>query len=216
MPIKRNPVRKRISPTLRYEKNLWRKDYKYVAGIDEAGRGALAGPVAAAAVILPQHINLKKQLAGVRDSKQLPAKTRIHWAELIKEIAVDWAVGFANSSEIDDIGILPATRLASQRALSQLNPQPDYLLIDYISIPEILIPQRSITKGDVRVLCIACASILAKVARDDHLLTLHDQFTAYGFASNKGYGTQAHREAIKQWGPSSIHRFSFAPIKQDE
>ncbi len=154
------------APDLSFESELWANRVSLIAGIDEAGRGALAGPVAAGAVILPQRDDLQELLSGVQDSKQISAKTRHVQAELIGAAAIGAAVGFASAAEIDEIGIMPATRLAALRALAQLPEQPQHLLIDYIRIPEAGLPSTSLTKGDCRSLSIAAASILAKVARD--------------------------------------------------
>lgn len=198
------------SPNLHFEQVLWQAGMAYVAGIDEVGRGALAGPVAAGVVVLPDKKDLVKTLHGVRDSKELPAKEREHWAGIIEKIALACGVGFAEPEEIDDRGIIPATRLAAVRALSQLSLAPQHLLIDYLSIPEAGLPETSLVKGDARCLSIASASILAKVARDEFMEAAEDQYPGYSFASNKGYGTQAHRDAIAELGPCPIHRRSYS------
>ena len=202
------------SPDLCFEFALWQKGLTLVAGIDEAGRGALAGPVAAGVVILPcDTTNLIQQCQGVRDSKQLSAPQREVAAITIKQIALGWAVGFANAAEIDMLGIAQATRLAAVRALNQLAVPPQHLLIDYIHLKEVLLPQTSLVKGDQRSLSIACASILAKTLRDGLMRTYDQQYPGYGFCSHKGYGTLAHMAAISTAGPSPIHRHSFAPLK---
>lgn len=197
------------APDLSFEQALWREGLVCVAGVDEAGRGALAGPVAAGAVILPPEMGLTAVLAGVRDSKQMTPSERETWAEQIRRAAVACAVGFASHDEIDTLGILPANRLAMQRALESLTPSPEYLLLDCIFLPEIPLPQTSLIKGDCRSLSIAAASVLAKTARDAHMRTLDAQFPGYGFAVHKGYGTLAHRQAIAVLGPSAVHRKSF-------
>ena len=196
-------------PDISFELILWRAGVLSVAGIDEAGRGALAGPVAAAAVILPQKAGLQGLLQGVRDSKQMTPRGRKQARERILQSAVSWGVGFASPGEIDQLGIVPATRLAACRALEELSPAPAYLLLDCLFLPEVLLPQTSLIKGDCRSLSIAAASVLAKTSRDALLLELDLAYPGYGFAAHKGYGTQAHREAIRRLGPSPVHRLSF-------
>ncbi|MFN2146025.1 MAG: ribonuclease HII [Anaerolineales bacterium] len=204
------------APDLSFESALWAEGIALIAGIDEAGRGALAGPVAAGAVILPQRDDLQQMLSGVQDSKQINAKARRAQAELIGAVAIGAAVGFTSAAEIDEIGIMPATRLAAQRALAQLPQQPQHLLIDYISIPGAGLPSTSLTKGDCRSLSIAAASILAKVARDALMVDLEEEYPGYGLAAHKGYGTASHRRAIEALGPSPVHRMSFAPMREDD
>ena len=204
------------APDLSFESALWAEGIALIAGIDEAGRGALAGPVAAGAVILPQRDDLQQVLSGVQDSKQINAKARQAQAELIGAVAIGAAVGFTSAAEIDEIGIMPATRLAAQRALAQLPQQPQHLLIDYISIPGAGLPSTSLTKGDCRSLSIAAASILAKVARDALMVDLEEEYPGYGLAAHKGYGTASHRRAIEALGPSPVHRMSFAPMREDD
>ena len=202
------------NPDLTFEKKLWKKGFTLVAGIDEAGRGAWAGPVVAASVILPADPKIIKKLCGVRDSKQMTARQRSLWVERIKELAVAWSVGLASNVEIDQLGILPATRLAMKRAIQGLSIRPQQLLIDAVKLPDVDIPQTSLIKGDVRVLSIAAASVLAKTARDAILCELDGQFPEYGFAHHKGYGTIYHRMQLKKHGASSVHRFSYAPIRE--
>jgi ribonuclease HII len=201
-----------FDPDLSYEIALWLQGRQVIAGIDEAGRGALAGPVAAAAIILPVDPNLSLSLHGVRDSKQMTRLARARWAIRLKEIALAWGVGFASPDEIDAIGILPATRMAARRAVEQLSLQPEYLLIDYLSLPEIPIPQTSLVKGDARCYSIAAASILAKTTRDHFCDELASQYPGYGFDLHKGYGTRFHLEALARLGPAPVHRRSFAPV----
>ena len=200
------------APDLSYESLLWSQALTYVAGIDEAGRGALAGPVAAAAVVLPADLEIVQRLAGVRDSKQMTPSQRERWAAEIKLRAVSWAVGTASPQEIDAIGILPATRLAVHRALDLLEPVVEHLLLDYLLLPECTLPQTSLIKGDRRSLSIAAASILAKTARDAWMCELEVQFPGYGFAVHKGYGTHRHLAALERLGPSVVHRKSFRPV----
>jgi ribonuclease HII len=185
-----------------------------VAGIDEAGRGAWAGPVVAAAVILPpEEPKLMWYLEGVRDSKQLTAARREVLLEAIQERVLAWGVGAVPPAEIDALGIVPATRRAIALALEALSPPADHLLIDYLSLPELPLPQQSLPKGDAHVLSIAAASIVAKVSRDRMMADLEAHFPGYGFARHKGYGTAQHRAALSALGPSQVHRLSFAPLR---
>jgi ribonuclease HII len=201
------------SPDLNFELALWQQGFKLVAGIDEAGRGALAGPVAVGAVILPANLpDLAIQLPGIRDSKQLKPKDRELAAIVIKGIAVSWAVGLAEAAEIDQLGIARATRLPAMRPVNQLACVPQHLLIDYIKLNESDLPQTSLVKGDQRSLSIACASILAKTTRDELMIRLGEQYPNYGFARHKGYGTVTHLAAIQACGACPIHRVSFAPF----
>ncbi len=197
-------------PNLAFELELWRSGITLVAGIDEAGRGALAGPVAAAAVILPPDKRMVQKLRGVHDSKQLTPEQREAARRKIINYAAGWGVGFASSQEIDQIGILPATRLAAYRALRYLHVSPAHLLIDYLVLPEVATPQTAIVKGDCRSLSIAAASILAKTTRDAFLCELDRVYPGFGFAMHKGYGTQYHRAAIRRLGTCPEHRLSFA------
>jgi ribonuclease HII len=199
-------------PTLKYEQGLWQSGLSHVAGFDEAGRGALAGPVAVGAVILPAGVpHLSQTLACSRDSKQMTPRQRDLCAPIIKEIALAWSVAFADANEIDEIGIVAATRLAAARALSVLSTFPDYLLTDFrLELPEFDISQTSLVKGDARSLSIASASVLAKTARDALMRELDTQVPGYGLGQNKGYGTQAHRSAMKRLGYSPVHRKTFS------
>lgn len=196
-------------PGLDFERELWAQGIQYVGGIDEAGRGALAGPVAAAVVVLPNDPYIASTLSLVRDSKLLTASERGRAADVIKAQAVAWGVGFAQSDEIDLLGILPATRLAVIRAVGALPFLPQYLLFDYLHWPDLSNPHLVIPKGETHSLSIAAASILAKTARDSLLCDLDAQYPGYGLARHKGYGTQAHRDAIQRLGPSPIHRRTF-------
>ncbi|MGE5221987.1 MAG: ribonuclease HII [Omnitrophica WOR_2 bacterium] len=203
-------------PTLEFERELWARGYRFVAGIDEAGRGPLAGPVAAGAAILPVDPGLEGCLCGVRDSKQMTPAQREYWAGQIHSAACACAVGFASSGEIDEIGILPATRLAMQRAIESLPLCPDYVLIDFVILPADLRPQLPLVKGDARSLSIAAASVLAKTARDALCYEYERQYPGYGFASHKGYATAEHLAAIQRLGPCPIHRMSFSPFKIED
>jgi ribonuclease HII len=179
--------------------------------MDEAGRGALAGPVCVGAVILPfKHARLSSTLSGVRDSKELTPLKREQLAPRIKKIALAHAVGFSSPEEIDELGIVPATRLAASRALEALSIFPDFLLTDFrLELPELGLSQAALVKGDQRSLSIASASILAKTARDELMMDLDAQYPSYGFAKHKGYGTLFHRKAIAQFGFSPTHRKTF-------
>lgn len=197
-------------PDLTFEKGLWLASLNRVGGIDEAGRGALAGPVAAAVVLLPPDPSLSRTLSGVRDSKQMTARARAFWAPAIKETSTAWAIGLASAAEIDELGIVPCTRLAVMRAIAQLPSAPDFLLTDYLILPACDIPQNAIVKGDQRSLSIAAASVLAKTFRDALMLEWDAQYPAYGFAQHKGYGTLRHRSTVHRLGPCPIHRLSFS------
>ena len=201
------------TPDLQFESALWKAGLSGIAGIDEAGRGSLAGPVTAAAVILPADKDIASSLTGIKDSKQLTAKERNEARERIEAISLAWAVGWAENSEIDEIGIAPATRLAVWRALEKINPAPDHLLVDFITLPDITIPQTRLVKGDARSLSIAAASILAKTHRDEVMIANANIYPGFGFEKNKGYATVFHREAIQSRGPCPLHRMSFAPIR---
>ncbi len=206
---------KTLYPTLDYEWWLWTAGCRRVAGMDEAGRGAWAGPVVAAAVILPPGVpELAEYLDGVRDSKMLSAARREALLPVVQEHALAWAVGVVAPQEIDDVGIVPATRQAMALALQALSPAPDYLLLDYLALPGVPLPQHSLPKGDARVLSIAAASIVAKVSRDRMMVELDEQYPGYGFARHKGYGTAAHRAALAELGPCPAHRLSFAPLRE--
>ena len=197
-------------PDLTYELNLW-PHYRHIAGLDEAGRGALAGPVAVGAVILPMdEPHLLRTLEGVRDSKLLTPLERESLAPHIKASALSWSVAFATADEIDHYGIVPATRLAALRALEGLSLTPQYLLTDFrLELPQLDLPQTSLVKGDALCLSIAAASILAKTTRDALMLEMDSQYQGYGLGKHKGYGTRSHRLAMKRLGISPIHRKTF-------
>jgi len=206
---------KNLVPTLAYEKRLWDRGYFGVAGLDEVGRGAWAGPVVAAAVILPpDDPALEVHLAGVRDSKTLTAARRGALLEVIQRHALAWGVGWASPSEIDELGIVPATQKAMSLALQALPRAPDYLLIDHLRLPDVSLPQISLPKGDARILSIAAASIVAKVSRDQLMIDLEVLFPGYDFGRHKGYGTAQHQAALATLGPSTLHRRSFAPVRR--
>ncbi len=197
-------------PTLEHERRLIRAGHTLVAGIDEAGRGAWAGPVVAAAVIL--NASEARSLRGVNDSKQLTARQRERLYQVIIEHCLAYGIGQASAVEIDLLGILPATRLAMTRAVQALSPQPTALIIDAVHLPQIARPQAVFNFADSISLSVAAASILAKVTRDRLLIDLDAQYPAYQFARHKGYGTQIHRAALQSVGPCAIHRQSFRPI----
>lgn len=202
-------------PDISFERRLWEQGIHLIAGVDEAGRGALAGPVAVGAVVLPGEVEgIESELAGVRDSKVMTPKDRQTWAEVIKTVALAWGVGMASSREIDNSGIVPGTYLAAARALSKLQVTVEHLLVDYITLPGVAVPQTPLVKGDARSLSIASAAILAKTTRDALLVELDGQYPGYAFASNKGYGTATHRKAIQRLGPCAQHRCTFSPVKE--
>ncbi|TCD46370.1 ribonuclease HII [Streptococcus sp. X16XC17] len=198
----------RLEQMLRYEKIAYDKGCQLVAGIDEVGRGPLAGPVVAAAVILP--INCK--IPFLNDSKKIPKKKHQEIYQQVMEKAVAVGVGIKNQDVIDQVNIYEATKLAMLEALSQLRPKPDMLLIDAMKL-DVAIPQESIIKGDANSLSIAAASIVAKVTRDKIMVDYDQQFPGYDFAKNAGYGTKAHLEGLEKFGVIPIHRKSFEPIK---
>ena len=190
------------------ENTLYEEGYHLICGVDEAGRGPLAGPVCAAAVILPQ----KTEIPGLDDSKKLTEKKREQLFPLIQEKAISWNVAFASVEEIEERNILRATFLAMNRAISGLELQTDLALIDGNQNREIEMPSRCVIHGDARCASIAAASILAKVSRDHLMLELAEQFPQYGFERHKGYGTKVHYEALRKYGPSPVHRLSFLKI----
>jgi len=193
----------------RFERAARKLGWTRIAGLDEAGRGALFGPVVAAAVIL----NPKRRIVGLDDSKQIPPERRGQLAERIREHALAWAVAEIDAQRIDAWNIYQASRQAMTAALQQLSVVPDYLLIDAMQL-DILIEQKSLIKGDARSVSIAAASILAKTHRDTRLDELDADFPGYGLAQHKGYGTPVHLEALRRLGPTPLHRFSFAPVRE--
>jgi ribonuclease HII len=200
-------------PSLNEENGLIAHGYRLIAGVDEAGRGALAGPVVAAAVILPQQPNFP-WLKSVRDSKEVPPPRRELLFDLIKQEATSVSVGIIAPQTIDVIGILNATKIAMCQAVAQLNHPPDFLLIDYLRLPQLRISQKPILRGDKLCLSIACASIIAKVTRDRIMVELDQIHPGYGLANHKGYGTKQHISCLHQHGPSPIHRHSFTPVRE--
>lgn len=190
---------------LEFEKEALAKGYKSVCGVDEAGRGPLAGPVCAAAVILPEGVIID----GVNDSKKLSEKKRESLFDVIREQALSYSIAYATVDEIEEINILNATMLAMCRAINGLDIKADYAMIDGNKIPPIDIDAECIVKGDAKSMSIACASILAKVSRDRLLYKYAEEYPMYGFDKHKGYGTKVHREAILKYGPCPYHRKSF-------
>ena len=201
------------TPDMRQERALIRQGHALVAGIDEAGRGAWAGPVVAAAVILPGRAMRLAALRGVRDSKLLSPAQREALFPPLREKALAVGIGMASHKEIDAMGIVPATRLAMRRAVEQLAPAPDALLIDALRLPDVLLPQRVMFHADTLCLSVAAASIVAKVTRDHLMMELDTQYPGYGFARHKGYGTQIHQQTLAQLGPSALHRMTFEPVR---
>jgi len=203
----------RLENLLCLEKTLWNEGFRNIAGMDEAGMGPLAGPVVAAAVILPRGCKIR----GLNDSKKiLRSNEREELEDKIKKEALSWAVGRAETEEIDRLNIYHAGLLAMRRAVEGLNFRPDYLLVDSRTIPEYVCPQRAVIHGDALCMSIAAASILAKTCRDRIMLEFDSLYSGYGFATHKGYPTPEHLAALQKFGPSPIHRQSYAPVRKYE
>jgi ribonuclease HII len=203
-----------LYPHLDKEIALLEQGYRFVAGLDEAGRGAWAGPVVAAAVILPlDQPDLTETLAGLHDSKKLSPKQRGHFFELIQATAAVVSVGMAPAALVDQINVIGATRHAMQAAVSQLSPAPDYLLLDHLKLPAVNLPQEAFPKADGISLTVAAASVVAKVTRDRLMVQFNRDFPGYAFDRHKGYGTAAHRAALAELGPCPLHRMSYGPLK---
>ena len=199
-------LKERLDIMLTHERRLWESGRSYIAGVDEVGRGPLAGPVVAAAVILPRDFDV----LGIDDSKKLSPKKREELFEVIKEKALAWAVGWVGPERIDEINILEATKEAMTQAVQGLSLQPDHVLIDgNFTVRALVLPQTAIVKGDANSTSIAAASILAKVTRDRYMEEMDLVYPGYAFASNKGYGTKAHYDGLKAQGPTPIHRKTF-------
>lgn len=201
--------RRTAKPTWQVENAIWREGFARVAGVDEVGRGPLAGPVVAGAVVLPY--SRARWVRRLRDSKVLDAETR---EELAAEVRArcDWAIGVVSPHVIDQLGMTRATRLAMRRAVLALPRPPDALIVDGREVVECDAPQRAVVDGDALCPSVAAASIVAKVARDAMMDRLDARFPGYGFGSNKGYATPDHRQALRDLGPSSVHRMLFAPV----
>ena len=199
-------------PSFEQENELQAAGYRYIAGIDEAGRGSLAGPVVAAAVILPPGLKAS-WLTLVRDSKLLTAAKREYVYSYIQEKSISVAIGVVSHRYIDRHNILKATHLAMKTAVKQLDPPPDSLLIDYLTLPRLTLQQRGITNGDALCISITCASIIAKVSRDRLMADMDARYSGYGLSHNKGYWTEEHVLGLLRLGPSAIHRRSFDPVR---
>jgi ribonuclease HII len=195
---------------LYFEARARSSGFTCIAGLDEAGRGPLAGPVVAAAVVLPEGL----LIPGLTDSKQVPEHERERLFAVIQEQAVCFGIGMADEQTIDEVNILQATIIAMERAFALLDPQPDYLLLDAITLPRIPLPQNPLIKGDSRSHSISAASILAKVARDRLMLELHEKYPQYNFQKHKGYGTAEHLALLRKHGPCGAHRKTFQPVSQ--
>jgi ribonuclease HII len=198
-------------PTFDQEATLQAQGYRLIAGVDEVGRGALAGPVMAAAVILPLGADFA-WLRLVRDSKQLSPRQRERVFDLVQLAGIPLGLGSVPHATIDEVGIVQATRMAMAQAVDSLPSRPDFLLIDALSLPEVDLPQKGIIRGDQLSLSIACASIMAKVSRDRRMTEFDGVYPGYGLARHKGYGTKQHLQCLGQLGPCAIHRRSFAPV----
>jgi ribonuclease HII len=198
----------RVDAMWRYEREGWSANYQQIAGIDEAGRGPLAGPVVAAAVILPRHFDA----TGLNDSKKLSIQQRERCKQRIEAEAISIGVGRVDVAYIDRYNILQAVYQAMRLAIQQLTPPADYLLVDALTIPALSLPQRGIINGDSLSHSVAAASVIAKTTRDEWMKQAAAQYPQYGFEQHMGYGTPAHLAALQKWGPSPIHRRSFAPV----
>ena len=197
-------------PTFKEERALLARGFSIVAGVDEAGCGCWAGPVYAAAVILP----FDSRIGLVRDSKTLSLEQRVRVAARVKEEAAAWAVGTATPEEIDALNIRRAGALAMRRAVEALALVPQFVIVDAFHVPGLAMPQKAVIQGDLRVKSVAAASVIAKVSRDVEMERLDAAHPGYGFARHKGYGTKEHQEALRTLGPSPIHRLSYAPVKK--
>lgn len=200
----------KITPTMKLERKLW-KDGRVVAGIDEAGRGSWAGPVVVAAVILPKK---HKQVDGITDSKLMTPAKRAEYYELITDFALDFGIGIISHKVIDEVGILEATKLGAKEAVAMMSAKTDYLLVDALDLTKhIDCEQEAVIKGDQKIYSISCASIIAKVTRDNLMSALGGEYSKYQFYKHKGYGTKLHQEMLAKHGVSSIHRRSYKPVK---
>jgi ribonuclease HII len=200
-------------PHLQKETALRAQGYCFIAGLDEAGRGAWAGPVVAAAVILPlQRSDLNEALAGLNDSKKLTRFERERFFELVHQVALAVSVGLAPAALVDEVNVVQATRYAMEQALSRLTLTPDYLLLDHLKLPAINLPQDAFPKADSISLSVAAASVVAKVTRDRLMIQFNEEYPGYAFDRHKGYGTPAHRIALAEHGPCSLHRMTYRPV----
>ncbi len=201
-------------PTFKEEKQLWEKGYKLIAGVDEVGRGPLAGPVVASAVILPVEFSAE-WCAMVADSKLVTELQREKLYKSITKAAISQGTGIIDAKTIDMVGIAKASRLAMKAAIKQLEPQPDYLLVDFFKLPEVRIRQKGVVDGDTLCFSIACASIIAKVTRDHLMVELDKTYPGYHLADHKGYSTKLHQACLRRLGPSPIHRVTFQPVRDE-
>lgn len=199
------------NPSAKIENRLINNGYKSIVGLDEVGRGAIAGPIVAAAVVFPVKVQRIYRIKNIRDSKLLSSKKRSNLFNNIISNSKAWSVGIVSNQVIDKIGIAKANILAMEKAIEKLNfyVKPDYLLIDYLELSKTSLPQENITKGDQKVYSISAASIIAKVVRDSILRSLHRKYSKYGFNKHVGYGTRLHYKNLKKFGPCPIHRTSF-------
>ncbi len=207
---KHSKEQKRVMSLMVYEAHARQLGYKRITGVDEAGRGPLAGPVVAAACVIPEDVLIE----GINDSKQLtPSLREMLYETIISDETIDYGIGIAEAPKIDEINILRATFEAMIAAIAALSNSPDYLLVDGLHLPTQGVPGLAIVEGDGKSQSIAAASILAKVTRDRIMLKFHEEWPMYGFNQHKGYGTAGHLEAIHKYGPCPIHRMSFEPLK---
>lgn len=207
--LQRKREENRLEEICFFEREMMQKGYQFIGGVDEVGRGPLAGPVVSAAVILPP----ETKIPDINDSKKLSAQKREYLFEIIQEKAISVGIGIVSVKDIDMLNILQATYMSMRHAVKQLNPQPQYLLLDAVHVPGLSIEQKGIVKGDQKSISIAAASIIAKVTRDRMMLEIDDAYPQYGFAKHKGYGTKQHLDALRKYGVCPIHRKSFAPVK---
>lgn len=208
--LKQQKLVAEFSEMMRYENAAKEKGYQWIAGIDEAGRGPLAGPVVAAAVILPEDFIL----LGLNDSKQITEEQRNNFFDIIKEQAISYSIGIVSNEQIDTLNILEATKQAMYQTINELEQKPDHVLIDAVSLPKLPYSNEAIIKGDARSISIAAASIIAKVTRDRLMKEIHKKFPMYDFITNKGYGTKKHMDSLKAYGATPYHRKSFAPVQK--
>jgi ribonuclease HII len=202
-----------LTPDEVFECEAWTRGFRRVAGLDEVGCGPLAGPVVAAAVILPRRC---RALIGLRDSKRLNELQRERFYEVIRRVAVGCGVGIIEAKVIDAVNIRQAARLAMEYAVRQLSPPPDFLILDAIRLPQVRIEQRMVIKGDGLCLSVAAASVIAKVTRDRLMAEADVRFPQYGFLAHKGYGTAEHLRSLRRYGPCTLHRRSFRPVRKVE
>ncbi|MDE6240918.1 MAG: ribonuclease HII [Anaeroplasmataceae bacterium] len=193
-----------------FEEKLYDEGYHLICGVDEAGRGPLAGPVVVASCILPPFLRIE----GINDSKQISAKKREELFKIIIKNAIDYKIVFISEKDVDELNIYQATKKGMLEAIGGLNTQPDYALIDAMPLGELKIPHNSIIHGDARCASVAAASILAKVTRDEYMEKMDVKYPNYGFKKHKGYGTKAHLEALEKYGPCEIHRKTYAPVSK--